>query len=293
MDQQGDWVIFWKQFATFVHFYFRCCAGNADAKLCIYQSRSCSTSHLRLRGKIIFPPWASVLSSIDQRAKWVSGQEGGGGEINFPGFPNLHSAAKKSICLIYREPAGGGEIAPTDQHNVQLRLEGIWCHACNNMGHFFYTNFPRVVKKRPWWSWRPRWSQSQWVGGRWLCRMMLGSGYLTLYKSHNRPPYAAFLSPFQYLTPVLLVVENDISWMLPHPERHVFYLTFSVVHKEIFRAFLTVPPDFQYQNENQRNAFKKISILKSWPRLFVWELKMERNSYKKNHLAEFSQVWAF
>ena len=122
--------------------------GNADAKLCIYQSRSCPTSHLRRRGKIIFPPWASVLSSIDQRAKWVSGQEGGGGEINFPGFPNLHSAAKKSICLIYRETVGGGEIAPTDQHNVQLRLEGIWCHACNNMGHFFYTNFPRVVRKR-------------------------------------------------------------------------------------------------------------------------------------------------
>ena len=33
----------------------------------------------------------------------------------------------------------------------------------------------------------------------------------TLQKSHNRPPYAAFLSPSQYLTPVLLVVENDIS----------------------------------------------------------------------------------
>ena len=91
-----------------------------------------------------------MLSSIDQRAKWVSGQEGGGGEINFPGFPNLHSAAKKSICLIYREPAGGGEIAaPTDQHNVQLRLAGICCHACNiNMGHFSYTNFPRMVKKK-------------------------------------------------------------------------------------------------------------------------------------------------
>ena len=79
----------------------------------------------------------------------VRSGEGGGGEINFPGFPNLHSAAKKSICLIYRETAGGGEIAATDQHNVQLRLAGICCHACNiNMGHFFYTNFPRGVKKR-------------------------------------------------------------------------------------------------------------------------------------------------
>ena len=147
MDQ-GDWAIFLKQFATFVHFYFRCCAGNADAKLCIYQSRSCSTSHLRLRGKIIFPPWASVLSSIDQRAKWVSGQEGGGGEINFPGFPNLHSAAKKSICLIYREPAGGGEIAPTDQHNVQLRLEGIWCHACNINMRSFFTQISQEWRKK-------------------------------------------------------------------------------------------------------------------------------------------------
>ena len=265
MDQQGDWVIFWKQFATFVHFYFRCCAGNADAKLCIYQRRSCSTSYLRLRGKIIFPPWASVLSSIDQRAKWVSGQEGGGGEINFPGFPNLHSAAKKSICLIYREPAGGGEIAaPTDQHNVQLRLAGICCHACNiNMGHFYLHKFPNGgEKKRPWWSWRPRWSQSQWVGGRWLCRMMLGSGYLTLYKSHNRPPYAAFLSPFQYLTPVLLVVENDISWMLPHPERHVFYLTFSVVHKEIFRAFFNCSSRFSVPKWKPKERFRENFYIK-------------------------------
>ena len=42
-----------------------------------------------------------------------------------------------------------------------------------------------------------------------------------------------------------------ISWILPHPERHVFYLTFSVVHKEIFL------PIFGEKNENQRNAFKK------------------------------------
>ena len=204
-------VIEWYFESNLQHLYTFTSVGNADVKLCIYKSRSCSSSYLRRRGKIIFPPWASVLSSIDQRAKWVSGQEGGGGEINFPGFPNLHSAAKKSICLIYRETAGGGEIAATDQRNVQLRLAGIWCHACNfNMGRFFYTNFPRVVKKRPWWRWQPRWSLRQWVGGRWLCKMMLGSGYLTLYKSHNRPPYAAFLSPSQYLTPVLLIVENDI-----------------------------------------------------------------------------------
>ena len=123
-------VIKWYFESDLQHLYTFTSAGSADAKLCIYQSRSCSTSHLRLRGKIIFPPWASVLSSIDQCVKWVSGQEGGGGEINFPGFPNLHSAAKKSICLIYRETAGGGEIAATDQHNVQLRLEGICCHAC-------------------------------------------------------------------------------------------------------------------------------------------------------------------
>ena len=38
---------------------------------------------------------------------------------------------------------------------------------------------------------------------------------------------------------------------MPHPERHVFYLTFSVVHKEIFL------PIFGEKNENQRNAFKK------------------------------------
>ena len=52
-----------------------------------------------------FPTQASVRGSIDQAGKWVSGQgrAGQGGEINFPGFPNLHSAAKKSICLIYRE----------------------------------------------------------------------------------------------------------------------------------------------------------------------------------------------
>ena len=143
-------VIEWYFESNLQHLYTFTSVGNADVKLCIYKSRSCSTSYLRLRGKIIFPPWASVLSSIDQRAKWVSGQEGGGGgEINFPGFPNLHSAAKKSICLIYRETAGGGEIAPTDQRNVQLRLAGICWHACNiNMGHFLHTSFPRVVKKK-------------------------------------------------------------------------------------------------------------------------------------------------
>ena len=100
-------VIEWYFESNLQHLYTYNSVGNADGKLCIYQRRSCSTSYLRLRGKIIFPPSASVLSSIDQRAKWVSGQEGGGGEINFPGFPNLHSAAKKSICLIYQEPAGG------------------------------------------------------------------------------------------------------------------------------------------------------------------------------------------
>ena len=51
----------------------------------------------------IFPHRLPCRAPLIRRASGCQVRAGQGGEINFPGFPNLHSAAKKSICLIYRE----------------------------------------------------------------------------------------------------------------------------------------------------------------------------------------------
>ena len=81
----------------------------------VYLYLYCICTYWRiLCGRVFSHHTASVPPSIDQTCKWVSGQ-GGNQFSRFSQFTlsciyNLHSPAKKSICLIYRQ--GGEKLLP-------------------------------------------------------------------------------------------------------------------------------------------------------------------------------------
>ena len=182
-----------------------------------------------IEGKPILEDFLRELfshSGFRARLHWSAGQVGvrsggrGGREINFPGFPNLHSAAKKSICLIYREVGGGEEIAAALNYGkhgfgpaAKTSLAPCWPEWRRNswghdLGDGWGCNVGDGVQDDPW---------VESVGGRrrgWRGKMMLGFGYLTLYQSHNGKPNGYFLSWTQWFnishtthTPVEFIFE--------------------------------------------------------------------------------------
>ena len=107
----------------------------------------------------IFPQRLPCPAPLISRPSGCQVGEGGGREINFPGFPNLHSAAKKSICLIYREVRGGEEIAAALNYGkrgfgpaAKTFLTPCWPEWRRNRAWF-----RRWLRLQCWW-WCPRWS---------------------------------------------------------------------------------------------------------------------------------------